>query len=256
LSLWLKKFINKSSAPINHAVKQLGILKGGNMTLHATVILDSGAFFQNIQADQNYNMLEIGFFGSGDDATEIMVTADGIPIPAKEKKLGKGRIEVLFEKANGTNDGIAITEAFANSLLRLQDLYPVDTPEIDQSAFDCTFVFRAGRFCCSMVKVRPFQEWVIETNKKTDKKIPTAKAISHNVAVHFELDDGDTLQLVRDDSTVLFTTADIPKYSKRVDVDIVADNSTATKFYRDALKLKTKTAWLPNQGDPPTVGPP
>ncbi|HVG21555.1 MAG TPA: hypothetical protein VNI02_21130 [Blastocatellia bacterium] len=226
------------------------------MTIHATLVLDSGAFFQNLQAGTIYDRLDVGFFGSDGDATEIHVVVDGNPVPANETKLGQGKIEVLFKKGQGSAPGIEVTEAFINSLLRVQDLYPVDTPNIDQSKFDCVFVFTSGRFCCSMVKVRPFQEWNREPWGKTDQKIHTKKAISHNVAVHFELEDGDSLQLVREKSTVLFTTANLPKDAKRVDIDIVADNSTAVKFFRDALNLKGRTAWLPNQGDPPTVGPP
>jgi hypothetical protein len=226
------------------------------MAIHATLVLDSGAFFQEIQPDVEYKRLDVGFFGSGDKTTEIHVVVDGTPMRDNETKLGRGEIEVLFKKADGSVPALTATRAFSDSLLRLRELYPVDTPVIDETRFDCIFIFTAGRLCCSMVKVRPFQEWTIEPWEKTKLKRDTDKAISHNVAVHFELEKGDTLELVRNKTTVLFTTASIPSDTKRIDIDIVADNSTAVRFYKDALKLNGKTAWLPNQGDPPTIGPP
>lgn len=247
------------------------------MAIHATLVLDSGAFFQDLQIGQQYDKLEVGFFGSCQDTAEIQVVVDGNPIANNETKLGKGRIEVVFKKAAvpepGKEPRIEVTDAFVNNLLRIKDLYPVDTPVLDEDKFDCTFIFTSGRFCCSMVKARTFAECTIDTGAKTgqklwsldpadavnlkaDPKTPKNKPISHNVAVHFELEKGDSLELKRSDNTILFTTANLPPDAKRVEVEIVADNTTATKFFQDALKLKGKNAWLPNQGDPPTVGPP
>lgn len=226
------------------------------MAIHATLVLDSGAFFQDLQVGNEYKRLDVGFFGSGDKTTEIHVVVDGTPMPANETKLGQGTIEVLFHKGDGSTPVMEVTEAFINSLLRLEELYPENTPVIDETKFDCTFVFTSGRLCCSMVKVRPFQEWTIAPWEKTKLKVDTKKPISHNVAVHFELERGDTLEMVRNKDTVLFTTANLSSDAKRIDIDIVADNSTAVRFYRDALKLTSKTVMLPNQGDPPTIGPP
>lgn len=227
------------------------------MATHVTLALDSAAFFQNLQKGEHYPKLEIGFFGSTGDAAEIHVIADGKMMPVKQSKLGTGYIEVIFKKANGVNSGIEVTDALIETLLRKEDLYPGpgNSPDFNMAEFDCTFIFTSGRFCCSMVKVRPFAEWSALTGLKTGQKHPFTKPISHNVAVHFELENGDSLQMIRQDGTELFTTANLPKGARRVDVDIVADNSTAPKFFKKALILKDKAAyWLPNQGDPPPVG--
>jgi hypothetical protein len=80
------------------------------------------------------------------------------------------------------------------------------------------------------------------------------KQVAHNVAVHYELASGEVLKLRRDDGTILFTTAGLVAGTKRLDVEIVADNSTAEKFYREALTFSEPNCWLPNQGDPPPIG--
>ena len=226
--------------------------------MQVTILLDSGAFFEELKVGRPYQKLEVGYFGSGQNVSDIRVLADGNDAQLKENNLGTGRIEVRHLDSGGNSTGsIEVTDGLAQNILRRMDLYQSNTPDFDRQKFDCVLAFTSGRFCCSMVKERRFVEYDLSTGNKTGKDHTPNKQIAHNVAVHFDLQDGDALELRKDDGTVLFSTTNLPPGTKRVDIDVVADNTTAAKLYRDALDLKAKghtTCWLPNQGDPPTLG--
>jgi hypothetical protein len=40
---------------------------------------------------------------------------------------------------------------------------------------------------------------------------------------------------------------------QRLEIEIVADNTTAEKFFLHTLKEKRDSYWLPNAGDPPPM---
>jgi len=82
------------------------------------------------------------------------------------------------------------------------------------------------------------------------------KLISHNVAIHFDLGPDDVLELTKKGDEPLFTTKSLRPGVQRVDIEVMAHNNTATRFFGDALILKGATCMLPNQGDPPPMGNP
>lgn len=226
------------------------------MSMQVTILLDSGAFFEELAHNRSYPKLEVGYFNSGPDVPELSVLTNGDELNINSEKLGRGTIEIHHLNSSGQEAGNAgVTHQLAGSILRKKDLYPDNPPDFDRKKFDCVLEFYSGRFCCSMVKERRFVEVECSTKAKTGKDKKTAKQISHNVAVHFDLADGDRLEIKRG-GNILFSTNSAPAGTKRVDIDIVADNTTAERLYREALILKGNTCWLPNQGDPPTLGSP
>ena len=54
------------------------------------------------------------------------------------------------------------------------------------------------------------------------------------------------------DGKVFWSSKDV-NVKERLEIEIVADNTTAEKFYRVALKAERDSYWLPNQGDPPPM---
>jgi len=224
--------------------------------MQVTIMLDSGAFFEELRAGGDYEELEVGYFGSGRNVVDIRVLVDGNERAIRGHKLKKGTIEVRERKPGG-GAAIEITDGLAGSLLKKQDLYPENTPDFDRGKFDCVLNFTSGRFCCFMVKERRFLEYDMAARTRTGRH-HTTDQIAHNVAVHFDLGRDDVLELKwKGEKGEIFTTAGLDAGTKRVDIDIVADNSTAERLFWEALKFNGhKSYWLPNQGDPPTLGAP
>lgn len=230
--------------------------------MQITIVMDSGAFLEELLAGRSYKSLDVGYFSSAPNVSDIKVLADGREVRLADNNLCKEtiehqeRIEVRQIDSSGNDTGeIEVTQDLACALLRKVDLYPYDTPDFNVGSFDCILTFKAGRFCPSMIKERRFVEADTSTCNKTGKAVVPTKQIAHNVAIHYDLADGQGLEFKRDDGAILFSTAKLPQGVKRVDIDIVADNTTATRLFRDALDLsKCPTCWLPNQGDPPTLG--
>lgn len=238
------------------------------MPVQGTILLDSGAFLQEI-APGTTPKIEIGYFNSDDGVSDLQVFADGQPIDLGNVKLG-GDVEVRHTGAGARAAGVEITRAFADGLLRIRDLYENDCPKIKKEAFDCRLVLTSGRICGSMVKQRAFKPFSVtdlvrQMSQPTiapkpepigDPKIIT-KCIPHNLAVHFDLDDGDYLELVDSGGNVIFSTRQLPAGTRRFEMELIADNTTCMGFYHKALDLTNhKTCWMPNQGDPPPMGPP
>jgi hypothetical protein len=235
--------------------KKRATSKGGTTPMHATITLDSGAFLEEVQKGRSYKELRVGYFGNGPLVPDLHILADGDLVKPRDPKLGYGTVEVVVTGDAGAR-GVEVTDTFVDTLLRKVDLYPVNTPEYDPDQFECTLIFTAGRFCCSMVKTRLFKEHSVATGMATGSTFPLMKLISHNASVHFDLGPKDVLELRRNGSEVLFSTADLPTGTQRLDLEVMAHNNTAIRFFRDALVLKGPTCLLPNQGDPPPNGSP
>jgi hypothetical protein len=226
------------------------------MPINVTVTLDSGSF---LPMTEKY--CEIGYFCCESSVSDIKIFTDGeetddTPNPFKLCNAGrKSKIEVRHKDINNQTkkDGITPAKSFHSQLLHLNQLYGSDEA-VEPTNFDCILRFDSGHFRASMVKNRDF---------KSHKKQPdgsllrdmTVQAkpvgpIAHNMVVSFILEEGEALELARDD--VMLWTSKGRKISDRLEIEITADNSTAVKFYRDALKDSNKPSYfLPNQGDPP-----
>ena len=228
------------------------------MPVHATVILDSGCF---LPGNEKNSSTEIGYFQSGNAAQDIRIIADGKELQSKDlMSLGeKCQIEIRHVKEDGTiyNEGAKASPNFHDQLLHFKELYGEDMP-VDPAKFDCILRFNSGLFFGAMLKPRSFKHYRRQTDGKyvyAPDVEPKAidRAIAHNVHVHFKLDKGEKLQLVRDD--VVFWSSDENGVSERLEIEIIADNSTAEKFYCDVLESSRDSYWVPNQGDPPPACP-
>src|SRR5215216_2918225 len=141
----------------------------------------------------------------------------------------------------------------------MEDLYGKRKPKsVDRKKFDSIIRFESGLFSGSLLKPRYFDEYRKQANGKfahTEgcRRKLVSKPVAHNVLVQFTLDDGDALELVRD-GKVIWSSKDSGAKS-RLEIEVIADNTTAEKFFRLALIEKMDSYWLPNIGDPPPMCP-
>ncbi|MFL6214972.1 MAG: hypothetical protein ACJ74J_13900 [Blastocatellia bacterium] len=228
------------------------------MPVQATVILDSGCI---LPGDENSISTDIGYFQSAASAPDIRVVADGRVYPeASLQSLGQNCvIEVRHVKSDGSinRSGARATDDFHNEILHLRDLYGVDIP-VSSKNYECVLRFDAGLFCAAQVKPRQFKVYRQQSDGQylyspSDALISTNRPIAHNIHVLFRLDDGDLIELARDGA--VFWSSSRINVAHRLEIEVIADNSTADKFYRDALTGLGDRCYLPNQGDPPPVCP-
>lgn len=216
--------------------------------IQATIILDSGSLLTDEQANGN-TYSEVGYF-----TPHIFVYVDG------ENKaelnpgiLGTNCREINVRKydsgGNEVASGIELSDCFLKHLLRLHNVYG-HVVHPDRVKYDCIFNFNSGRFCSSKLKARNFKEYDGKIHKETGLKKPMG-VIAHDIAIHYVLSPGETLKLMCNEKPLWSSDAYRP-INRRIDVEIMADNSTAEMFYREGLKLLGQNYWLPNQsGDPP-----
>ncbi len=227
------------------------------MPILATVILDSGCFLRVPKSKGRYT--KIGYFGSGESVPDICVKADGSKVDCSDSmNLGeKRKIEIRHVKADGTikKDGVLGSIDFQDKLLHLKDLYDKgDIPKVDPKKFDCIIRFDSGRFVPALVKPRDFKRLNMQATgklKASNERKATPRPIAHNIYVYFTLEEGETLQFAK--GTKVFWSSESAGAKERLDIEIIADNSTAEKFYCGALKGERASYWLPNQGDPPPM---
>ncbi len=232
------------------------------MPIQTTIVLDSGSFLP-----MKNRSCQVGYFQCEDSVSDIKIFVDGqeladLPVPFKlcEPKDKKCKILIVHkdQNDNAKTGGITVSETFHTQLLHLKDLYDGNHQAVEEQKFDCVIRFDTGHFCASMVKGRDFKEHKKKLDgsfKDDPNDIPkTLGPVSHNVVVQFTLDDNEALELARDNSTIWTSKTYNPK--QRIDIEIVADNTTAEKFFRHALRDGGKNSyWLPNQGDPPPTCP-
>jgi hypothetical protein len=225
------------------------------MPIQATIVLDSGIFIDEVLGGKT-DFLDVGYFQSHARGPDIIIYVDGkviSPDGDKKLKLGKGTISIFQTKRNKKTkkneivSNLVVMDSLAENILRREELYGDPVP-VNQKKLDCMLHFLSGRFRCSMVQKRKFKE-VISGEAKLFKR-----PIAHNVQVDFELGPGDVLRL-ENGRKALWSSKNL-KGVKRLDIEIVADNLTATKFYDRALMHPKEKCWLPNQGDPPPMGGP
>jgi hypothetical protein len=236
------------------------------MPVHGTILLDSGAFLQEISPGL-VPKLEIGYFNSQDGVSDMHVLADGLPLGLGNIKLD-GTIEIKHTSTSRPAAGVEVTSLFATSLLKIEDLYGTSGPVFKKNEFDCTLVFTSGRVCGSMIKPRAFKAYnASELDAKLanpatapdpqpiGNPVPLPKSIPHNFALHYKLEDGETLEFVDSKGNTIFSSSQLPSGTERFEIELIADNSTCHSFFHKALDLTNHpTCYLPNQGDPPPMG--
>lgn len=228
------------------------------MPVQVTVILDSGCF---LPGDPKNVTTEVGYFQSSKSAWDIRVVADGSELQYDElKELGQQcKLEIRHVKADGSiyNDGAVASATFHSELLHLKDLYGQNMA-VDPAKFDCILCFDSGLFCGAMLKPRHFKLHRQQADSKfayskQDVPMLIEKPIAHNVHVHFKLEEGEAIELARGGK--VFWSSNQTGARDRLDIEIIADNTTAEKFYREALSDPRDNYWYPNQGDPPPICP-
>jgi hypothetical protein len=224
------------------------------MPIQATVILDSGCF---MPGDPDSTSTEVGYFQSSQSAQDIRVIVDGKELKLDDlKSLGRNcKVEIRHVKKDGSvyKQGARASKTFHDELLHMRDLYGEDMP-VDPKKFDCVLCFDSGYFCGALVKPRYFKLHRQQADGKfayssDDKPKLIRRPIAHNVHVYFKLKPGEAIELARGGEVFWSSTSSDVK--DRLEIEIIADNTTAEKFYRHALKGKRDSYWLPNQGDPP-----
>jgi|GEM_PF-2525642 len=228
------------------------------MPIPVTIVLDSGSFLPMVDRS-----CEVGYFQCEESVSDIKIFVDGeelvdLPKPFKLCSPGNPKCKILVvhrdQDGNARTGGITVAETFHTQLLHLKDLYDGNHQPVEEQKFDSVIHFDSGHFCASMVKSRAFREHRKQPDgsfKPDPNGAPKILGpVSHNVVVHFRLEDGETLELARDGATIWTSSQFSP--TQRIDVEIAADNTTAEKFFRHALSDAGKDSyWLPNQGDPP-----
>ena len=220
-----------------------------SVPLQVTVILDSGTFLP-ISEYTPEPCFKVGYF-----RPDIVVHGDGKEVAWVAPEIfgtGGKPIVVGHLNAQGKDIGAGVTysECFNEHLLRLSSLYGVEIP-VDPARFHCSFWFNSGHFCCSKPKMRAFKEYYGGTDELTGIR-KTIGPIAHDIAIHYRLAEGEAIVL-KSNGQPIWSTANHPSITSRFDIEILADNTTAEMFYRDALILNQANYFLPNQGDPPPI---
>lgn len=224
------------------------------MSLIATVTLGSGCFLPREEKDEPFST-EIGYFQSTHADPEIKVSIDGVEVRSSDLKLGTDCvIEVRHKDAKGNirKDGVKSTADFHKKLLHMWQLYGEHETCAGRDRFDCILRFYSGRFRAEEVKDRTFREYWKETDSsplthQVGNGTKVVRAIAHDVAIDFELQDGDTLELARNDYPFWSSSG----ATSSVDIKIIADDSMVEKFFCNALCNDRMSYWLPNSPDDP-----
>jgi hypothetical protein len=230
------------------------------MSVHATLILDSGCFLPVPENhDGSYN--EVGYFSSSDKIPDIQVCSDGESLCHKKKvstNLAKGSQIIVRVSKNGKprKGKVEGSSGFQGYLLHLRDLYGKDIT-VDRSKFDCILRFEAGFFTPVGIKPRRFKRYSKQSSGTfahvEGADIELDKPIAHGIHVHFKLKNDEVLELISGKQVIWSSKRADAK--NHLEIEIVADNSTAEKFYRFALEAGEEDVFLPNQGDPPPLCP-
>lgn len=230
------------------------------MSIPVKIILDSGALLEDDEIASTFAYVEIGTF-----KPTINIYSDGKMLGSiKVEDLSGHQIEVRHtrseaqsfkseygNKASGVTLASDLLELY---LMRLPELYRgYSQVPIYIGAYDCIFRFFSGHIRSSMVKDRDFVEVNYETRELTGRR-ERLRQIAHDLVVEVEMEDGDSFELL-DGGRVLWSSKE-RVIRNSLEIEVLADNSTAELFYHTALKLEEgQTYWLPNEGDPPPYSP-
>lgn len=212
------------------------------MGVQATIILDSGVF---LPTDSSQVYIEVGYFES-----DISICADGKPVEILERGLGNSnrRIDLWHLLADGSGETrISLSHSFVDHLLDLRELYSDDQPSVNLKAFDCILRFHSGEFHAADVRNRTFK---VVTPLGHIERTFTTKPIANDVVVHYNLEDGEELQLIRDDGTMLLSSS-LLSGASHLEIRLNAGEYSDGKYYDAALLNRGEYIWLPNPDPPP-----
>ena len=227
-----------------------------------SVLLDSGMFLNVLSVGLSPDC-RIGYF-----APEFKVYGDwelikgpALPNPITDSRVINFRV---FDKlGEEKKEGVYFLEDLVENILLRQTIYANASysPPVIETRFDWIFNFTTGVFRCSSVKNRNFKQCDGRTHQLNGNR-QEYKDIAHDVVVHFELDQGERLEIAIGDQVlwtttgpqVLVKTGEVKEVVSRFDIEVIAPHATAENYFRDALDHRGNDYWLPNQGDPDPVG--
>lgn len=223
--------------------------------MRVTINLDSGGFMVDECLGKPY--IDVGYFETA-GPYDVEVSEDGhLTLPHPKLKLGNNneRIDVQHLAANGTvKSGVKQLASFKKDILKKREIYPTDKPVFIVSAYDCILKFHSGKFQSSNLKNAHFKECRLKDDQETGNSCRTRR-IAHDVLVHFDLASGEEVRLRKANGTNLWSSSSIKPGTKTVEVRILADSSTDSKYFRKAIGGVTGAHYhLPNPDPPPMNG--
>lgn len=225
------------------------------MPIDASIILDSGSFLKQT-SNFWYPSWRLGYFQCEASCPDVRVYADGEEVETLKLGNGNSIIDVVHLDSNGKNHlGVKKSNMIGEQLLKREILYEVQAEMVlAETEFDCILHFHAGEFRCSMVKRRRFKE-VDAAGKPTLDPIKdkVLGPIAHDVVAHYRLEEGDQLKFVKA-GVDIWSSGSVAAKS-RLEIEILADDSTACKYYQNPFGQRD-CYWVPNQGQPPPTSDP
>src|SRR5262249_2209880 len=109
--------------------------------------------------------------------------------------------------------------------------------------------FHSGSFRASCVMKRYFKQYD-PTGRLSNVQRMDMGAIAHNVVVHYNLDDGDKLTIGTATNTYFEKVIDA-SVQDRLEIELLADDSTALRYFVHCVDPGRAFYWIPNQGYPP-----
>ncbi len=227
-----------------------------------SVTLDSGMFLNELDEGQ-YPNCRIGYF-----APEFKIYGDWklVEGPDLTKATTDYRVinfRLIDKLGEEKKDGVYFLKDLLKGILLRKDIYngASYSPPVIETRFDWIFSFDSGVFRCSSVKNRFFKQIDGRTHQ-TNGKRQEYKNIAHDVVIHYELAQGERLEIAvgeqvlwnSTDRQVLSNTTEYIDVVSRFDIEVIAPHATAENYFRDALDHQGNDYWLPNQGDPDPVG--
>jgi hypothetical protein len=194
------------------------------MSIQASVVLDSGILLLG-GVKEPYQSISVGYF-----QPKIVIYSDGEQIYEHQPQIGK-KLDVRLDGGNSPQDLVAFSNCMSRSLLRLSRLYNGGTPPtLRIDPFETIIGFNSGHFRCSAVKERFFYE--MQGGQKIDRK--SFGKIAHDIVVEYDLGDNGVLSLT-DGGDLNWSSRQISMPKRRLDIEILAEDSTVEKFFVDAL---------------------
>ena len=223
--------------------------------MRVTINLDSGGFMVDECLGKPH--IDVGYFETA-GSRDVEVFEDGrLTQPPPDIKLGhrNERIDVEHLAADGiVKTGVKQSASFKKDILKKREIYPTDTPVFIASAYDCILQFHSGEFQSSNLKSAHFKECRLNDDQETGSSNRTRK-IAHDVLVQFDLAKGEEVRLRRANGTDLWSSSSIKPGTKAVEVKIRADDTTNSKYFKNAIGGVTGPHYhLPNPDPPPMNG--
>jgi hypothetical protein len=227
------------------------------MAIHASIILDSG-YLSGSYDRFTHDFRDVGYFQCAENCGNVRVYADGTEIAHPRLELGTGNriIEVVHKSPlDSRRTGITDSPQLMSSLLAMSMLYPGETAAADWDRFDYRIRFYSGRFRPSMVKPRRFKEHRLGTGSSNPAVRNDVGTIAHDIVVDYYLECGDVLTIEANGNKI-WSSESAGSNCRKLDIEFLADDSTALKFFCERLEQNKDCYWIPNQGNPPpAIGP-